>query len=214
MRYYAAGLIVLFLICRSGRGQVLGQEKFITLSGKITDFQTQNPIPFVNIQVKSRSIGTATNSEGEFIFKIPESLSEDTLLLSCIGYKIVAKPLGSVGLNISIALEPATVVLTEVTVNAPSGLDILKKALDKIPENYDTSDLQLTAFYREQVRLGNFELSYSESVLDIYKTFKTDKKLNDQIRIIKGRKENRLRKGRSVLFLDQRHFQWSPRKSQ
>lgn len=187
MRYYAAGLIVFFLIC--GSRQVLSQQKFITLSGKITDLQTGYPIPFANIQLKSRSIGTATNSEGEFIFKIPESLSRDTLLISCIGYKTAEKPLRSMGLNISIALEPATVVLAEVTVNASTGLDILKKALAKIPENYDTSDVQLTAFYREQLRLGDFELAHSESVLDIHKTFKTDKKLNDQIRIIKGRKK-------------------------
>jgi hypothetical protein len=166
-----------------------GQDKFITLTGKIIDSQTKHPIPFVNIQLKSRSIGTATNSEGEFIFKIPVGLSGDTLLLSCIGYKGAEKPVRSAGLNISITLEPATVLLAEVTVNPPSGLDIVKKALAKISENYDTSDVQLTAFYREQLRLGDFEVTNSESVLDIYKTFKTGKKLNDQIRIIKGRKK-------------------------
>jgi hypothetical protein len=93
------------------------------------------------------------------------------------------------GLKILIALEPASVVLAEVTVNAETGLDLLKKALAKIPENYDTSAVQFTAFYREQLKLADFELSYSESVLDIYRIHKAEEKLNDQIRIIKGRKK-------------------------
>jgi hypothetical protein len=93
-------------------------------------------------------------------------------------------------LNVSLALEPAVVQLHEVTISAQSGLDILKTALTRVPQNYDTSDVQLTAFYREQLKLGDFELAFNEAVLDIYKTFKTSKDLNDQIRIIKGRKKD------------------------
>ena len=188
MKCYAESLILLLMLSASYPSA--GQVKFIILSGKITDSQTQRPIPFVNIQLKSGSIGTATNAEGEFIFKIPESLSGDTLLISCIGYKTAEKSLRSVGLNISIALEPATVVLAEVTVNAPTGLDILKKALAKIPENYDTSDFHMMAFYREDIGLGDFQLTYNEAVLDIFKTFKTDpKNPTDEIKVIKGRKK-------------------------
>ena len=189
MRYYVAGLIVLFLICGSGR--VLSQEKFIILSGKVADAQTQQAIPFVNIQLKSRSIGTAANSDGEFIFKIPESQSGDTLLISCIGYKTLAKPLRSIGKNAMISLDPAVVELKEVTVNAPTGLDILKKVIAKIPENYDTSDFHMMAFYWEDVGLGDFQITHNESVLDVFKTFKTaEENPTDQIKIIKGRKKN------------------------
>lgn len=168
---------------------VSAQEKFITLTGKITDSETRQPIPFVNVQLKSRSTGTSTNHDGEFIFKIPESQSSDTLLISSIGYKVLTVPLSGIGRNLSVTLEPAVVELAEVTVNATSGLELLKKALAKIPENYDTANVQLTAFYRENVWLGDTELSFSESVLEVHRTFKVAKAPNDQIRILKGRKK-------------------------
>jgi hypothetical protein len=188
MKICLGGLLVFFLTCYSG--QVLSQQNFITLRGRITDAQTGQPLPFVNIQLKSGTIGTATNTEGEFIFKIPQNLSTDTLLVSSIGYKTVEKPLKSLGLSISVALQPAVVELAEVTVNADTGLDMIKKAIDRIPVNYDTSNVQLTAFYRENLWLDTLELSFAETVVDIYKIFKADKKLNDQIRVIKGRKKN------------------------
>lgn len=170
-------------------GSAFCQEKFITLTGKISDKQTQLAIPFVSIQLKSGSSGTSSNLDGEFIFKIEESRRTDTLLFSSIGYKSLVVPLSEIGRNISVSLEPAVVELAEVTVKATSGLDLLKKVLAKVPENYDTSDVQLTAFYRENVWLGDFELSFSESVLDVFRTFKVTKAPNDQIRILKGRKK-------------------------
>lgn len=165
------------------------QEKIVTLTGKIVDKQTQHPIPFVNIQLKSGSSGTSTNQDGEFIFKIGESRNGDTLSISSIGYKTLLLPITKIGRNLLISLEPAIVELAEVTVNATSGLELLKKVLAKIPENYDTSNVQLTAFYRENVWLGDVELSFTESVLDIHRTFKVTKTPNDQIRILKGRKK-------------------------
>ena len=165
------------------------QEKFVTLTGRIVDKQTQQPIPFVNIQLKSGSSGTSSNQDGEFIFKIEESKRADTLTISSIGYKTLLVPLAKIGRNILLSLDPAVVELAEVTVNATSGLELLKKTLAKIPENYDTANIQLTAFYRENVWLGDVELSLSELVLDVHRTFKVAKAPNDQIRILKGRKK-------------------------
>lgn len=181
------GLVTLFFLAYTMSAS--GQLEFLSLTGKITDAETHLPIPFVSVQLSSTSTGTVTNTKGEFIFKIPESHSRDTLSISCVGYKPLTMALASIGLNISLELEPAIVQLAEVTVTAQSGLDMLKTALSRIPENYDTADVELTAFYREDLKLGDFELAFNEAVLDIRKTFKTDKELNDKIRIIKGRKK-------------------------
>ena len=166
------------------------QDVFITISGKITDAQSHAPIPYANIQIKSKGIGTASNLDGEFVFKIPATQAYDTLLVSCIGYKTSFLPVRSAGLKVAIRLTPSVLQLGEVTVTAESGLDFLKKVVARIPENYDTSKTQLTAFYRENIWLGDFELSFTEAVLDIQKVFKVEKKKpNDEIRIIKGRKK-------------------------
>jgi hypothetical protein len=189
MKHYCqAGVLIMLML---GSYQAISQDKFVTFYGKVMDAQSRQAIPFASIQVKGSSIGTACNAEGEFVFKVREKRVTDTLLISCVGYKTVARALEENGSTIMIILlEPATVELAEITVNAPVGLDILKKALAKIPENYDTSDFHMTAFYRENVGLEDFELTYNEAVLDILKTFKVEEgTMNDQIRVLKGRKK-------------------------
>lgn len=186
MKVFSFGLI-LFLCCAIEPAS--GQDNGVILSGRIIDVSTQLPVPFVNIQVKSRSIGTASNEEGEFVFRIPEVYLQDTLRVSCIGYMPHDFPVSALNSNMTIGLDQATVQLAGITVTAQSGLELLKRVLSKIPENYDTSAVQLTAFYREQVVLDDFELAFTEAVLDVNKVFTVDKVHNDVIRIIKGRKK-------------------------
>ncbi len=168
---------------------VPAQERFLVLTGKITDAHTQQGIPFANVYLKSGTSGTVTNTAGEFIFKFRESSIADTLVVSCIGYKPFGQSLRLTGNMLVVALEPALVTLAGVTVQARTGLDILKEAIEKIPQNYDTTVAQYTAFYRENVWLADFEVSLAEVVVDIYRPFKAEEKLNEQIRVVKGRKK-------------------------
>ena len=87
-------------------------------------------------------------------------------------------------------MEIAAIELSEVTINPEDGLELFKKIMAKIPNNYDTTEVKMTAFYRENIRLGEFELSFNESVLDINKVFNYHKNFDDQLRIIKGRKKD------------------------
>jgi hypothetical protein len=170
--------------------QALGQENFISLSGRVTDADTRQPVSDVNIQSKHRSTGTITNTDGNFLLKLPESSSSDTLLVSCIGYKTLLLPLPAASQEgMDLRLQPAIMLLPEVAVKTRSGVAILQEMVRRIPENYDTADVMLNAFYREDIRLNGDTLNFNESVLDIYKTYHTDKDHKDQIRIIKGRKK-------------------------
>jgi hypothetical protein len=169
---------------------VFAQENFITLTGKMVDAKTRQPIPYANIQLKSGNVGTVSNTLGEFIFKMAVQQVSDSVVISCMGYQRMAVAIPPAGFaNRILQLEPAVMALKEVTVTVRSGWDILKEALARIPENYDTSAVRLTAFYREHLWTENQELNYNESVLEIIKTFYTDKDRDDQIRILKGRKK-------------------------
>ncbi|PWV46514.1 M1 family aminopeptidase [Chitinophaga sp. S165] len=179
-------LLLLILLAN----QVIAQEKFLTLTGRITDAGNQQPVISANIQVKNGSIGTVANAEGAFIFKIAEKFWQDTLLISCIGYKSIKMPLPSANLqDMDIRMEPSVYLLPAVSVNMRDGFGILRKMLSRIPENYDTADVGLTAFYRENIRLAGDTINFNESVLDIYKTYHTDRDHKDQVRILKGRKK-------------------------
>jgi len=165
------------------------QDRFLTLTGTVTDAQTGQGIPFASIYLRAGTTGTATNTVGEFVFKYREAQLGDTLVVSCIGYRHYRQPLRALGNTLTVALEPAVVALAGVTVKARTGLDILKEVIDRIPQNYDTSTVEYAAFYRENVWLGDVELSQAEAVLDIYRPFIATKKLNEQIRLVKGRKK-------------------------
>ena len=188
MKHYLR-LCLLLLVLLAGN-QVVAQEKFITLSGRISDAGNHQPVIYANIQLANGSIGTVANTAGEFIFKIAEKFWQDSLLISCIGYQSVTMPLPAASLQeMDIRLEPAVYQLPAVSVNVRNGFGILRQMIRRIPDNYDTADVRLTAFYRENIRLTADTLNFNESVLDIYKTYRTGRDHKDQIRIIKGRKK-------------------------
>lgn len=60
-------------------------NSFSQTKGVVTDSITKEPISFVNIWVKNKFIGTTTDSNGNF--KIENVSSNDTLIISYLGYK-------------------------------------------------------------------------------------------------------------------------------
>ncbi len=148
---------------------VFAQEEILTLTGQVTDYQTKKPIAYANVGILGKSIGTVTNAEGNFIFKIPASYGQDSLKISKVGYQSVTKSIASVrGQAIRVALQEASVQLPEIQVNAKglTGLEIIKKAVAAIPINYDTAATQVLAFYQEVIQLDTFRINHLESVLE------------------------------------------------
>ncbi|SDH36956.1 M1 family aminopeptidase [Chitinophaga filiformis] len=187
MKHYLSFCLLLLVLTTN---QVHAQEKFLTLSGNVTDAGSHQPVIYANVQLKNGSIGTVANTAGKFIFKIAEKFWGDTLLISCIGYKTITMPLPQGNLqDIEIRMEPSVYLLPVVAVNVRSGLGILKQMISSIPDNYDTADVRLTAFYRENIRLEADTINFNESVLDIYKTYRTGRDYKDQIHILKGRRK-------------------------
>lgn len=58
-----------------------------TVSGSVSDARTREAIPYVNIGIVGRGIGTVSAMNGQFSLPLHDSLDDQTLKLSCIGYK-------------------------------------------------------------------------------------------------------------------------------
>jgi TonB-linked SusC/RagA family outer membrane protein len=86
-----------------------------TVSGTVTDAQTGETLPGVNILVKGTSTGTVTDSVGHYSLSI--SSLQDTLRFSFIGYKQQVVPING-RTQINIALEPTTIAGKELVVTA------------------------------------------------------------------------------------------------
>lgn len=56
------------------------------IRGRIIDFENK-PIPYANIGVKEKDIGTVSNASGDFELKIPKKYRSEKLEISSIGYQ-------------------------------------------------------------------------------------------------------------------------------
>jgi iron complex outermembrane receptor protein len=88
-----------------------------TITGKITDADTKEPLIGVSIQVKGKIIGTITNTNGEF------SLSTSTpvpfkVIVSSVGYQVQEVDITSENANIIIALTEQSIMGQEIVVSA------------------------------------------------------------------------------------------------
>ncbi|MFW5983150.1 MAG: carboxypeptidase-like regulatory domain-containing protein, partial [bacterium] len=110
LRRHLMLIILLFFISLQIQAQDK-QDKMVT--GTITDSESGEVIPGVNVVIKGTTTGTTTDINGKFSLEIPER--EALLRISFIGYLV--KELEVVqGENVKIALEPATEMLQDVVV--------------------------------------------------------------------------------------------------
>jgi len=158
-------------------------------SGKVIDIETKKGLALVDLVVIGTNISTITNTDGEFLLKVPEDYLSKSVSISFLGYKKLEVPLTSFKIkNTKIKLESAPTVLAQVDVNVPKDAEkLLKKVLSLKGENYLNNKLVMTGFYRETIKNRNKNASLSEAVLKIHKQpYISTKK--DVITLIKARK--------------------------
>ena len=158
--------------------------------GKVIDEDTKKALPLADLQIINTNISTITNSEGEFLLKVPNTFMSNSVLVSYLGYKKQQIPLSQFkNKNTKIALTVAATVLAQVDVNAPKDAETLvKKALSLKGQNYLNNEVVMTSFYRETIKKRNKNASLSEAVLKIQKQpYITNR--SDTIKIIKARKK-------------------------
>jgi len=103
--------ILLFLIAALSTSVGYAQVK--TITGKVTDAKTGEPLPGATIVVKGTTIGTTTNFDGDFNMNIPNDAQ--TLAIAFIGMKNMEIEVGSQTI-FNIALQEETFGLDEVVV--------------------------------------------------------------------------------------------------
>lgn len=168
---------------------------YITINGKLKDAKTNKELYFAYITVPDMHIGTVTNSGGDFTLKISNQLVVTEVEFSHIGYKTKRVPLSSlISEDNVITLDPASVLVSAVTVRPNDPAEIVEKALQKIQNNYSEDPNMLTAFYRETIKQRREYISISEAVVDIYKSSYKPFGGGDRVKILKGRKSTNVKK--------------------
>lgn len=190
---------------------IMGRQdslSYITVSGKVIDQNAKSPVVFATVYKTGTSIGTVTNSDGEFILKISGKSEEGTITISYLGFKSKVIPIsGLLKEGNIITVEPYAVAIDEIVIKNINPLDLVKTALSKIKDNYVRTPEMQTGFYRETIKQNKSYVSISEAVLDIYNAGYKDGFDYDRIKIYKGRKSKDVKKMDTVLV----KFQGGPR---
>ncbi|HNC13666.1 MAG TPA: DUF5686 family protein, partial [Cyclobacteriaceae bacterium] len=118
-----------------------------TITGKVTDANSGDPIPFANVVFKGSSIGTTTDFDGNY--KLKTSTPTDSLQASYVGYRVkVKKVKPGVAQVINFQLDELSTGLAEVVITA--GENPAFEILRRVDENRKEHDKRrLTAYEYE-----------------------------------------------------------------
>jgi hypothetical protein len=159
------------------------------LKGRVLDARSGKALPYATIALLGTSLGSISNQQGEFSFKIPLDLPDPMLVISYMGYSSrmlpVSYPLAD---ELSIELEKELIPLQEVIIRYSDPAKLLAEAIRRIPGNYLDDHATMTAFYRESVKRNDRCMVYSEAVLDVAKAPYASLTSSDHIGIVKRRK--------------------------
>lgn len=164
------------------------------ISGTLADQETGEAIVFASVSLLNTSIGTITNQDGGFRLVIPDSLQQNRVRLSHIGYESqeIETALLKEG-HIDFRLKPQVVSLQEIIVSVVNPEQELNDMLNNRSANYASEPVYLTSFYREGINHNHRNIDLTESVLRVYKTGYKKGTVNDQVKLIKKRRiTNRL----------------------
>lgn len=162
---------------------------FTELRGTIVDRKSGDALAFANLTILGTNISTISNTEGEFLLKIPNAVSNPRIKVSFIGYK--SKIITLAGINLEkakIELDPSAVELPELSVISRDAEALIRAVLDKKGNNYLRDHNYMTAFYREAIKKNKTYVSLSEAVVEINKQPYTSMR-SDVVKLYKARKQ-------------------------
>ncbi|HZI25507.1 MAG TPA: carboxypeptidase-like regulatory domain-containing protein, partial [Chryseolinea sp.] len=167
----------------------------ITLSSRVQDKVTSEPLPFASVGIKGKSVGTVTNLHGEFDFHIPPEYRNEILVISMLGYENFEAPLWSLleSKPQTIDMNKSTTVLEEVVVSdSLMGGEIVKIALARVQRNFPMEPFLLDGFYRDIKKVGGTSISLLEAAVKIYDENyiepRNKEKLRERVRLVEVRK--------------------------
>ena len=174
-------LSFLFLFIHNTIAQVNNDLLF-----KVLDKETNEPVAYATVMVKEINRGTHADTDG--FFEIPIEYSQNySITISSIGYiskEILLSSIKDRSLITIIYLNPANTVLEEIVVKSKRkknkenilAYTIVKKAIEKIPENYPTKPFSYVGYYRD----------YQQPLNDDYKNFINSKNDIDYVNLHEG----------------------------
>ncbi|RPD94513.1 carboxypeptidase-like regulatory domain-containing protein [Aureibaculum marinum] len=164
-------------------------DEYIEYSGIVVDSESGNALVFASLTVKTTNISTITNSDGQFLLKVPKSINDAVVIISYIGYDTKEISVSQLKQKDNrIELINSIIQLSEINLVLPADAkELVKTTLKRKGENNVNQPVLMTAFYRETIKKGRKNASLAEAIVNVYKQPYTSPK-NDNIELFKARK--------------------------
>jgi hypothetical protein len=167
----------------------------ITLSTRVLDQITMEPLPFASVGIKGKSTGTITNLQGEFDFHIPAEYRNEILVISILGYENFEAPMWSLlqSTPAFIGMTKSTTVLEELVVkDSLLGGEVVKIALSRIEHNFPMEPFLMDGFYRDVKKVAGTSIALLEAAVKIYDENyiapRNKSKLRERVKLVEVRK--------------------------
>lgn len=149
-----------------------GQDRsYVFLHGSVLDDSTGEALSYATIAGPRNAVNSLSNETGRFLLKLKDVGPDDSMTITHVGYQGIRIPTGVPrDKDLVIRLRRKPIQLSEAVVNSIGPLDIIKKAIARIPDNYPEDPYQLEGFYRLTGRNKGHIVELSEAVFDIYGT--------------------------------------------
>lgn len=171
----------------------LSRSQDITISARVVDKETNEPLGYASVGLKSIAIGTISNEQGDFDFHMSAEYRNEVMVISMLGYKNFEAPVWSMtGAPQVIRMEKSPILLEEVVVSDTlRAQDILEIALSRIDQNYPMQPFLLDGFYRDVKKVGGTYISLLEAAVRIYDDSYAEPrnkyKLRESVRLVEVR---------------------------
>lgn len=175
--------------------------QFITLRGIITDQKREETIPFCNVAIVGKAIGTMSNNDGIYSIKIPVKYKNDTLRFSCLGFLPFEIPIANTTDSLlNVNLEKTVYHLKTVDVVLYHPPFVLQSFFENLSKNYNDKYSLFTTFYREIIQENSNYTDVSEAVLNVLKAPFSNEFNEDLVKFIKGRKSSNVQPFDDIRF--------------
>jgi hypothetical protein len=156
-------LLSLIFISLESFTTLLHSQSSQYIEGKVINKVTSEPVAFATVRLRKNQLGVYANSGGDFKIISSQDFQNDSLIITCIGFKRYAESFNTLkhdAIN-KFYLDPSEYGIGEVKISAKktriNSSAVIAKAIKNIKVNYSQSPFNFISYYRDyQKRDGNY----------------------------------------------------------
>jgi hypothetical protein len=159
---------VLLVVLTSAPAHLAGAERS-SLSGRIRDRSTADPLPSAHIRILGTTRGTITGTGGDYV--LPLEPGTYAVVVSMLGYRPDTSSISVDGVTVhDVALTPAEIVLPEVVISSEDpAVEIIRRAIARKRQWMDRlATYRCDAFTRQVLHRDTLIASITESFTRAY----------------------------------------------